>query len=124
VATIRDALGEEAFAAAWAQGREMTLEDAVEYALSVKELSPPTVAPVRGQPSAEPQHLLTPREEEIAVLVAQGMTNRSIAEELVVSERTVGTHVRRMLKKLDLRSRAQIAAWVTSRRLHDNEDLQ
>jgi DNA-binding NarL/FixJ family response regulator len=48
-------------------------------------------------------------------LVARGLTNRQIASELTLSEHTVLTHVRNILKRLNLRSRAQLAAWVTER---------
>ena len=54
---------------------------------------------------------LTGREREVAVLVALGKSNREIAEELVVSERTAATHVSNILNKLTFSSRAQIAAW-------------
>jgi DNA-binding NarL/FixJ family response regulator len=53
-------------------------------------------------------------------LIARGLPNRSIAEELYVSERIVETHVRRILKKLGLRSRTQIAAWGATQRGPDN----
>ena len=53
---------------------------------------------------------LTPREREVALLVARGLTNRRIASELSVSERTVENHVRKILKKLGLHSRAQISS--------------
>jgi DNA-binding NarL/FixJ family response regulator len=53
---------------------------------------------------------LTRREREVAYLVACGLTNRQISEELFISKRTVEAHVRKILKKLGLRSRAQIAA--------------
>jgi DNA-binding NarL/FixJ family response regulator len=59
---------------------------------------------------------LTPREWEVAGLVAHGMSNRLIASKLVLSERTVDTHVSHILNKLGLVSRAQIAAWVVERR--------
>lgn len=55
---------------------------------------------------------LTDREWEVATLVARGQSNRRIAGALVVSERTVDTHVGHILRKLSLTSRAQIAAWV------------
>jgi ATP/maltotriose-dependent transcriptional regulator MalT len=55
---------------------------------------------------------LTAREREVARLVTQGMSNRTIAGELVVSERTVETHVTNILLKLGFTSRAQVAAWV------------
>ncbi|MGM7669703.1 helix-turn-helix transcriptional regulator [Microbacterium sp. A93] len=55
---------------------------------------------------------LTPKENEVAGYVTQGMTNRLIAQKLVVSPRTIDGHVERILSKLDFTSRAQIAAWV------------
>jgi DNA-binding NarL/FixJ family response regulator len=54
---------------------------------------------------------LTPREQEIALLVAGGLTNRQVSTKLSISERTAGNHVAKILKKLGLHSRAQIAAW-------------
>ena len=59
---------------------------------------------------------LTRREREVATLVARGRSNREIAEHFVLSERTVETHVSRILTKLGLTSRTQLAAWVLSRR--------
>ncbi len=58
---------------------------------------------------------LTRREREVAALVAEGRSNRQIAEQFVLSERTVETHVSRILTKLDLTSRTQLAAWVLTR---------
>jgi DNA-binding CsgD family transcriptional regulator/sugar lactone lactonase YvrE len=55
--------------------------------------------------------LLTPREREVAELVAAGLTNRQIAERLVISERTADAHVEHIRAKLACRSRAQVAAW-------------
>jgi DNA-binding NarL/FixJ family response regulator len=54
---------------------------------------------------------LTAREREIVTLVADGLANRAIAERLVLSERTVETHVRNALTKLDLANRTQLTAW-------------
>ena len=54
---------------------------------------------------------LSGREREVAALVAEGRTNREIAERLVVSERTVESHVEHILAKLGFHARAQVAAW-------------
>lgn len=58
-----------------------------------------------------PPSTLTPREREIACLVARGLSNRGIAAELVISPATVARHVTNTLTKLGFSSRAQIAAW-------------
>ncbi|MGH3528882.1 MAG: ATP-binding protein [Pseudonocardiaceae bacterium] len=63
-----------------------------------------------------PAEALTPREREVAALVAQGRTNREIAARLYLSERTAQNHVQHILTKLDLSNRSQIAVWITSRR--------
>jgi CRP-like cAMP-binding protein len=60
---------------------------------------------------------LTPRELEVAILIAGGLTNREIAAGLVVTERTAATHVEHILSKLGLRSRAQVAAWAAEQGL-------
>ena len=54
---------------------------------------------------------LSHREREVATLVALGLSNRQIAEELVIVESTVERHVANILSKLGFHSRAQIAAW-------------
>jgi DNA-binding CsgD family transcriptional regulator len=55
---------------------------------------------------------LTPRELEVARLVAEGLTNKEIGARLGITERTAETHVQRIVTKLDLRGRSQLAAWV------------
>jgi DNA-binding CsgD family transcriptional regulator len=64
---------------------------------------------------------LTAREREVALRVAQGQSNRAIADDLVLSERTVEKHVENILAKLGFDSRAQIAAWVVEKRLGDGQ---
>jgi len=54
---------------------------------------------------------LTAREREVAAFVAQGMTNKAMAEQLVISERTVEKHVENAMSKLAFTSRAQLAVW-------------
>ncbi len=92
-------LGEEVFAAAWAEGRAMTLEGAVSYALEE----------VKGTvPSPEPRHPagLTDREVEVLRLVARGLTDAQVAEKLFLSRRTVNAHLRAIYGKLEVNSRA------------------
>jgi pimeloyl-ACP methyl ester carboxylesterase/DNA-binding CsgD family transcriptional regulator len=66
---------------------------------------------------ASPGPRLTGRELEVAELVAAGLTNHSIATRLSVAPRTAEAHVENIRRKLQVRSRAQIAAWVTEYRL-------
>ncbi len=111
VAATRARLGEEAFAAAWAAGRALAVDEALGEALGEREVAPPPAAlPARaaGPASVDP---LSAREREVAVLIAQGLTNRQIAEQLVISSWTADAHVRHILTKLSFRSRAQVAAW-------------
>jgi DNA-binding NarL/FixJ family response regulator len=108
----RSQLSEEAWKAAFAEGQAMGFEEAVEYALSEEERLPPTLVPVPDQP---PTETLTPREQEVALLVGQGLTNRQIAQELVLSEHTVHHHVTSILKKLNLSSRHQVASSLSDR---------
>jgi DNA-binding CsgD family transcriptional regulator len=116
LSAVRARMDQAAWVAAWAQGRAMTPEEAVGYALGEEE--PTTPAAPEEAASGEPPEALTEREREVALLVARGLTNRQVSSELSISERTVHNHVRNILKKLGLRSRAQLAAWVTERRLH------
>lgn len=109
IAVVRTELGEEACKAAWEQGRKMTFDEAVEYALST--VQPDSSA--AEHPSGKQATVLTSREKEIAALVARGLTNRQIASELSISEHTVATHVRRVLKKLGFHSRIELATWIT-----------
>lgn len=59
--------------------------------------------------------LLSNREKEVLVLVAQGMTNREIASELIISENTVRNHLSHILDKLDLSRRSQVAVYAAQR---------
>ena len=115
---------EEAWERAWAEGRAITPDQAVEYALGAREgePAPPTaLTPLRTSrkpPIIEaPDDPLTRREREVAVLAGRGLTNRQISSELSVSERTIHNHVRNILSKLGLGSRTQIAVWAARRGL-------
>jgi DNA-binding NarL/FixJ family response regulator len=70
------------------------------------------IAALRVKPATTaPESPLSRREQQVAQLVARGLTNRQIAEQLFVSERTAENHVQHILAKLGLRNRTQIATW-------------
>lgn len=87
---------------------EMHLDPAVARQLTAALRAPQTV-PVQ----------LTPREREVVILIAEGRSNREIAKQLVVSERTARTHVSNILTKLGLASRTQAAMWAVKEGLVD-----
>jgi non-specific serine/threonine protein kinase len=116
VEDARARLDEAAWEAVWSEGRTMEMEEAIAYALSEEEVAPAT-PPAPGQRVGEASALLTRREEEeVASLVARGLTNRQIATELSISEHTVANHVAKILRTLGLDSRSQLTAWVVERR--------
>jgi predicted ATPase/DNA-binding CsgD family transcriptional regulator len=93
------------FQAEQAAGGAMSLEQAVDFALNL---------PLKlgtASKSGETPGDLTRREREVAVLIGQGKTNGEIATELVLSKRTVETHVRNIYHKLGLTSRGQVMRW-------------
>ena len=100
LASARRAMPPALAATAWSEGQAMSMERAIALALST---------PTRIDHDSAVR--LSPREREVAGLVAQGLSNRDIAERLVVSERTAENHVQRVLNRLGLRSRAQVAVW-------------
>ena len=104
IAGLRPALGNEAFDSAWAAGKAKPLEDVIDEAL--------TASKTTRQMEKEKYDGLSPREREVAVLIADGKTNREIAEEMSVTPKTVETYVTRILNKLGFDSRVQIATWV------------
>ena len=114
LAASRARLDEGTWRAAWAQGRAMSMEQAIEYALSEEKPLTPS-SPESEQSSSDEPPSLTRREKEVAVLVGRGMTNRQIASQLVLSEHTVHHHVTNILKKLNLSSRQQIASRLSDR---------
>lgn len=67
--------------------------------------------PAAAESAAAGEPKLSRREREVAALVAEGHTNREIAEHFVLSERTIEVHVANIFNKLDVRSRSQVAAW-------------
>jgi len=109
LAAVRSRLDEAAWETAWAEGRAMSMEQAIDYALS--ERKPLTSLSPEAEGSSSDEHpTLTPREKEVAVLVTHGLTNHQIAQELVLSQHTVDKHVKNILKKLGLHSRERVAS--------------
>ena len=114
IASVRAALGDERFDAAWAEGQAMALDEAAAYACGAADaalLPAPGIELARAPDAADG---LTRREREVANLIADGLSNREIAAALVVTERTVEGHVSNILGKLGFHSRTQISAWVTA----------
>ncbi len=117
-------LGDAAVARLWARGLALTSEDAVALALGT-DLSPTAPdgdsrmlnAVKAYEVAAAPPSSLTPREHQIAALVATGCSNKAIAGELSISPPTVARHIANILAKLGFRSRTQIAVWVADRPL-------
>jgi predicted ATPase/DNA-binding CsgD family transcriptional regulator len=105
-------LGEAAVRQLWDSGSAMTADEAVGLALEAPRPAgpghgiPAPAAPLPGQ--------LTPRERQITELIAKGLSNRAIADQLVISPATAARHVANILAKLDFSSRSQIAAWARS----------
>jgi DNA-binding CsgD family transcriptional regulator len=109
-ARSREALGEQAFEAAIEWGRSRSLEDALAYALGEKATPP---AAVREPAVPEAMGVLTKREQQVASLVARGLSNKEIAADLVISQRTAEAHVENILMKLGYTSRTQVVTWLT-----------
>ena len=87
------------------------LDEAIELALA-DEPAPP----VRAETA------LSPREREVAALIARGLTNKEISAALVIAEKTVGSHVEHIMTKLGLRSRTRVAVWAIERGIGNSPD--
>ncbi|GAA3758988.1 helix-turn-helix transcriptional regulator [Salinactinospora qingdaonensis] len=97
----------------WSEGRALSLDEAVNLALGVTEghrVPPPrdTRAPYPPQATSP----LTRREHEVALLVAEGLSNRGIGGRLFISPATVARHIANINTKLGFHSRTQIAAYI------------
>jgi DNA-binding NarL/FixJ family response regulator len=107
VAAAHIQLGEQAFSAAWAQGRIKTPEQAL---ADQGQLTVPAPTPSATPPPDYPAGL-TAREVEVLCLVAQGLTNSQIAQELNLSEKTVNTHLTHIFNKTSSENRAAATAF-------------
>lgn len=109
LARARNVLGSARFATAWQAGQMMTTDQAITVA------SESMATPATGSVATHPRDPLSPREREVVALLVRGHTNREIAQELVISERTADGHVANILSKLGLKTRAQVAVWAVAR---------
>ena len=109
IAAARTYLGEKTFTAIWAEGRMMTPEQVL-GALGRAEASIQTLAEQPSTSTAKPSPRypdgLTAREVEVLHLVAKGLTDAQIAEQLVISTRTVNTHLTSIYGKIQVSSRS------------------
>ena len=112
---VEKQLGAEAFARAWDLGRALPLEQALSIADEVLTFHTDdnvsafseSAARINDVPSSrQPMRRLTARQAEVLRLVADGKTDRQIAAELVLSEKTVGRHLENIFARLGVSSRA------------------
>jgi len=111
VDAVQSKLGEEAFTIAWLRGRSMTPEQAIavqeslitQLSLEVKQPQASTTSPTKHRASFPAG--LTARELDVLRLVAQGLTDAQIADQLVISHRTASTHLSSIYNKLGINSR-------------------
>jgi non-specific serine/threonine protein kinase len=137
---IRTAVGEARFSAAWTAGQALDADDAVREGLgeplrepdeavanpppeaerrSSRPAIPPVLTSVHAPVGPSAVDVLTRRERDIAILLARGLSNRQIAQSLVVTEGTAANYVRRVLQRLGFQNRAQVAVWAVEQGLHE-----
>ncbi len=120
---LRRALPPARFAEAWDGGQLMTVEEAIEHAQraltggGLQGSTPARKVDRRSVRAPSPQQSvagLSPRERQVAALVAEGRSNREIAQALGITEKTANTHIQNIFNKLGFSSRAQVAAWASA----------
>jgi predicted ATPase/DNA-binding CsgD family transcriptional regulator len=111
-ARCRESLGDADYQAGCRRGARMPQAELISFALGEERPKEPTAIVV---PSA-PDQALTKREREVAEMVAQGKTNKEIAANLLIAQRTAEGHIENILTKLGFTSRTQIAVWAARRR--------
>jgi DNA-binding CsgD family transcriptional regulator len=117
LAISRAALSEAAAAVAWKIGRTMPLDEAIQYAREPFETIPDDAVGPTEPAATSGVDRLTRREQEVAALVAGGLTNGQIAEQLAITSRTVAAHIGHILNKLGFVSRTQVGIWAVEHRL-------
>jgi predicted ATPase/DNA-binding CsgD family transcriptional regulator len=113
VSRVRSHLRDDTFAAAWQEGRRLSMDKAIDLAQRVE----PPGSQTNPRDHALEKGVLSAREREIAELIARGFSNRTIAETLVVSIKTIETHVKHIFSKLNVTGRAEVAVWAERQRL-------
>ena len=96
----RDALSAGVASAAWVRGLDMDIQAALEFA--------------QGRKRSPSHSLLSSREQEVARMVARGLTDKEIAQALAISRRTVEVHLAHVRRKLGMRNRAEVAVWAVA----------
>ena len=109
-AGARSRLGPSRYDRAFGAGLAMSRDEVADYALG----GPLPVKRPVARETARPRSVLSPREMEVARLVADGATNAQTATKLFVGERTVESHVASIFNKLGVDSRVQVARWVAA----------
>lgn len=110
----RHALGDATSAVSEQEGRALSVEDAIATALATG-----ADEPVRTKGDAPPFGGLSAREREVVALLVTGKTNRRIAEELFIVEKTVELHLTHCMRKLGLHTRAELTVWAVNNGLAD-----
>jgi predicted ATPase/DNA-binding CsgD family transcriptional regulator len=111
---VQNALGEKAFDAAYQRGAHREPDAIMEFGL--EEHPEPDTTATRKPERSEAFTMLTPREVDVAKLIAQGLSNKEIAASLVISKRTAESHIEHILTKLNFTSRTRIASWFSAHR--------
>jgi DNA-binding CsgD family transcriptional regulator/tetratricopeptide (TPR) repeat protein len=120
--SLQRTLGNKAFQSAWDEGEKMLLLEIVELALAPLLTKEETAVLSDAEKTKAKFGGLSSREQETAILIAQGKANREIAEIMVVRVKTVETYVTRILNKLGFDSRVQIATWAVETGLVETQD--
>jgi DNA-binding CsgD family transcriptional regulator len=115
LAAIRGALGEAAYEAAITAGRRLGREEVLALAMEEPAALETGFFPKNPVSKIDPLAELTPREREVALLMAQGRTNEEIGRELFITLKTVEKHAGNALGKLGFRSRVELAGWMAAK---------
>ncbi|MBB5159106.1 LuxR C-terminal-related transcriptional regulator [Saccharopolyspora phatthalungensis] len=118
-ARARRSLGDKMFQKVFRRAAQLGFDEGIAWITQ----DPNKSGEIKGRATEESHaSMLTPREQEVAALVAQGKTNKEIAADMVIARRTADSHIDHILTKLGFTTRTQIAAWVTQRETAPESD--